>query len=530
MLRLRDYQPEAVQSVYDAIIAGFKAPIIAMPTGTGKSFTLAHGIYRTCSEYPQTRHMVLAHVKELVEQDYNAIRKLWPFAPVGIYSAGLNERDTMQPIIVGGSASVRNCVEKFGYRDFLWIDEAHMLSPTAETTYQKIIAKLREVNPGLIVVGLTATPYRRGIGCLTNGGIFDTVAIDLTTAECWKRFIAEGFLCPIYPKRTSAQIDVSSVSIVNGDYADGQLQAASDKLELNESIAREIALAAREGERRATLVFCSGIDHAEHMAECLREEGMRARAVHSRMPSSERDAILAAFKSGLLHAVTNNGVLTTGFDHPPIDLIGMARATVSVGLWVQMLGRGTRPAPGKRDCVVLDFAGNRPRLGPIDAPYVPDPKKKEKTGELPVKVCDNCGCYAHISARVCEACGEPFPIQTKLKREAGTAAIMSTDVPVIESFNVNRVTYVRHERKLDGAMSVRVTYMCGAKHYSTWINFETSKGKHFAHEWWRQFVGDDMPESNEDALKMLSKGVAVTPKRVRVWTNRQFPEITGYEM
>lgn len=530
MIQLRDYQLEATQAVYDAIIAGFKAPIIAMPTGTGKSLTLAHGIHRTCSEYPQTRHMVLAHVKELVEQDYKAIRKLWRAAPVGIYSAGLNERDTMQPIIVGGSASVRNCVEKFGYRDFLWIDEAHMLSPTAETTYQKIVTKLREVNPGLIVVGLTATPYRRGIGCLTNGGIFDTVAIDLTTAECWKRFIAEGFLCPIYPKRTSAQIDVSSVSIVNGDYADGQLQAASDKLELNESIAREIALAAREGERRATLVFCSGIDHAEHMAEQLQANGMRARAVHSRMASGERDSVIRAFKSGNLDAVTNNGVLTTGFDYPQIDLIGMARATVSVGLWVQMLGRGTRPAPGKRDCVVLDFAGNRPRLGPIDAPYVPNPKKGEKTGELPVKVCDNCGCYAHISARVCEACGELFPIQTKLKPEAGTAAIMSSEAPIIETFNVTRVVYVSHARKIDGAESIRIGYMCGPRIFNKWINFENTKSKHFAHEWWRQFVGGDMPTNKEEALKMLSKGVAVTPKRVRVWTNKQYPEITGYEM
>jgi len=526
---MRYYQIEAIQATIDAVCNGAKAPLIAMPTGLGKSYVLAGLIQRICAESPHTRHMVLSHTKEILIQDAKALRTVWPQAPVGIFSSGLNRRDVLHPVLVAGCASVRNCVEQFGFRDVIYIDECHMLSPTAETTYQKIIAKLRERNPNLIVVGLTATPYRRGIGSLLNGGIFDSMAIDLTDAKSWARFIAEGHLVPLHAKRTDASIDVSGVKISNGDFAEGALQAASDKDQLNESIAKEIATAMRS--RKAALVFCAGVEHAEHMAERLNAAGVKSRAVHSKMPTVDRDAAIEALRRGKLDALTNNNCLTTGLDIPHIDLIGMARATVSVGLWVQMLGRGTRPAPGKSECLVLDFAGNRPRLGPVDAPHIPNPKKGEKTGEIPCKICDSCGCYAHISARVCEACGEPFTFQTKLKHRPGSEAIMSGEAPIIETFNVSRVTYARHARKIDGAISVRVTYMCGYKHFSTWINFDAKKTKHFAHNFWKQFVGDDIPETNDDALTLLSSGVAVTPKKVRVWINKEkFPEIMGYEM
>jgi DNA repair protein RadD len=381
---------------------------------------------------------------------------------------------------------------------------------------------LKEANPNLIVVGLTATPYRRGIGSLLNGGIFDSMAIDLTDKKSWAKFIAGGYLVPLHAKRTGASIDVSGVKLSNGDFAEGQLQAASDKDELNGSIAREIAAAAKT--RNAALVFCAGVDHAEHMAAELIDLGLRTKAVHSKIPTAERDAIIKDFQEGRLDCITNNNVLTTGFDCPRVDLIGMARATVSVGLWVQMLGRGTRPHPGKSECLVLDFAGNRPRLGPVDDPYIPDPKKGKKTGEIPCKICDACGCYAHISARVCEACGEPFTFQTKLKQRPGSDAIMSGEAPIVENFPVSRVTYARHVKRVDGSVSVRVTYMCGYKHFSQWINFE-GKRRHFAHEFWRQRVGDDIPETNDAALELLAKGVAATPKQISVWTNRQYPEI-----
>ncbi len=522
---LRDYQTAAVQGVYDRILEGHNAPLIAAPTGVGKSLMLAGLIQRTCREYPKTRHLVLTHVKELIIQDVKALQTLWPNAPMGIYSAALRRRDSLQPIILAGNASIRNRADIFGHRDFAIIDEVHMLSPTAETTYQKIIGKLREINPNLIVVGLTATPYRRGIGSLLNGGILDSMAIDLTTPEWWKWFIANGYLTPLHAKCPTAKIDVSGVAISNGDYAEGQLQAASDQAGLNEAIAREIAIAART--RKAALVFCAGVEHSEHMAQALTAAGVPTQAVHSKLTDEERDARIAAFKSGRIKALTNNNVLTAGFDHPPIDLIGMCRATVSEGLWVQMLGRGTRPAPGKNDALVLDFVGNRPRLGPVDAPYVPDPKKKGPTGELPVKVCDNCGCYAHISARVCEACEVPFPIATKLKQRPGTDEIMSEGTPIIETFPVSRVTYARHSRKVDGAVSVRVDYACGARLFSEWINFD--KNSHKAHEFWRQRVGDGIPSTNDEALSELSKGVAMTPKRLAVWTNRKYPEIVRCE-
>src|SRR5690606_36427951 len=131
----------------------------------------------------------------------------------------------------------------------------------------------------------------------------------------------------------------------------------------------------------------SGIEHAEHIAEFLTRFGIDCAAVHSKQSAEYNDKAILAFKEGSLRAIVNYGKLTTGFNHPGIDAIAMFRPTMSVPLWVQMLGRGTRPADGKKDCLVLDYARNTPRLGPINDPVIPR-RKGEGGGDPPVKVCN----------------------------------------------------------------------------------------------------------------------------------------------
>jgi superfamily II DNA or RNA helicase len=96
-------------------------------------------------------------------------------------------------------------------------------------------------------------------------------------------------------------------------------------------------------DRNCWLAFCAGVDHADAVAGLLNSYGVPAAAVHSKLSAGERDARIAAFKSGELRCITNNNILTTGFDHPPVDMILMLRPTMSTVLWIQMLGRGTRP-------------------------------------------------------------------------------------------------------------------------------------------------------------------------------------------
>ena len=529
-MKLRPYQEEAVNASIQYFIDGAVGnPVIAMPTGTGKSLVIAGLVQRVMTNWPGQRMMILTHVKELIEQNAQKMVQLWPSAPMGVYSAGLNQRDTLMPIIFGGAASVVNCVPQFGRRDLLLIDECHLLSPKADTTYQHIIAQLKELNPYLKVIGLSATPYRLGQGMITDGGVFTDICCDMTGVEAFNRFIAEGYLVPLIPQRTSTELDVSDVGSNGGDFAQAALQAAVDKRDVTYKALVEMC--DKASERQAWLIFASGTEHAEHVAEMLNSFGVSTAAVHSKMSSKERDNRIRDFKSGKLRCLVNNNVLTTGFDHPPLDFIGMLRPTMSPGLWVQMLGRGTRPSPetGKENCLVLDFAGNTRRLGPINDPKIPR-KKGKGGGDAPVRICEACGTYNHAAARFCSFCGEEFTFQTKIVAQAGTEELIRSDIPVIEYFDVSQVYYYLHE-KAGSPPSIRVAYHCsgGMQKFDEWVCLEHSgfAGKK-ARDWWRQrFPGDYVPTTTAEGLRLITQ--LRVPHRIKVWINKKHPEVLNYE-
>lgn len=528
-MQLRDYQTEAIDRTFDYFRHATGNPVIAMPTGTGKSLVIAGFIERAMRSWPGQRFMVLTHVKELIEQNANKLQQLWPSAPLGIYSAGLRQKDTMLPIIFGGCASVVNCVEKFGHRDLLFIDECHLLSPKADTTYQFIIEQLKELNPHLKVIGLSATPYRLGQGMVTEGGVFTDISCDMTGIDAFNKFIAEGYLVPLIPRRTKTELDVSEVGMSGGDFTQNALQAAVDKNDITYKALVEMCEHAES--RQSWLIFASGVEHAEHVATMLNSFGVACAAVHSKMSAGERDQRIMDFKTGKLRCLVNNNVLTTGFDHPPLDFIGMLRPTMSPGLWVQMLGRGTRPSPetGKSDCLVLDFAGNTRRLGPINDPVIPK-KKGKGNGDAPVRICEACGTYNHASARVCTFCGEEFVFETKIVARASEQELIKSDIPVIDYFDVSQVYYYLHE-KTGSPPSIRVTYYCsgGMQKFDEWVCLEHSgfPGKK-ARDWWRQrFPGDYVPDTTAEGLRLITQ--LRVPRRIKVWVNKKYPEVLNYE-
>jgi DNA repair protein RadD len=534
----RWYQTEAEQSIFDYFDGGGKGnPVVAMPTGTGKSVVIANFLRRVYQTWPRQRIMMLTHVKELIEQNAAKVRQVWPTAPLGIYSAGLRSRDTMLPLTFGGVASVKNVIRQFGHIDLLLIDECHLLGPDDDTMYQFIIAELIAMNPWLKVIGFTATPYRLKQGMITDGGIFTDICYNITDFNSFNRLIAEGYLSPLIPKRTDVEIDLSNVGMVGGEYNNKALNAATDKDEITYATCKETV---ELGWNRASwLWFASGVENAEHVADCLRSMGIAAAASHSKLPTKENDARVAAFKRGELRCLVNMGKFTTGFDHPPIDLISVGRATASPGLWVQMLGRGTRPFagnevfPAKQNCLVLDFAGNTRRLGPINDPVLPR-KPGKGGGDAPVRICEGCGAYNHASARSCCNCGMEFQFQSKLVRVAGTEELLRGDAPVVHLFDVALVLYNLHEKRdrETGALlsppSIKVTYICGFQKFNEWIALE-SKGfpLHKARDWWRQRMGTEPPATTHEALQYIEQ--ARQPSKIRVHVNKKHPEVLGYE-
>lgn len=563
----RWYQQEAVQALFDyfAKNPGWdntgkpvkRNPLICLPTGTGKSHVIADFIKRAMQVHPGTRVFMATHVKELIRQNAAKLQEAWPLAPLGIYSAGLKSREAFQPIIFGGIQSSVGKFPLFGKRDLLIIDEAHLVGTNADTSYLNFIAELTgtaegiprnspNVNPYLKVIGLTATRYRLGLGCLTNGNIFTDIAYDLCTIEGFNRLIAEGYLVPPVPKKTQTQLDVSNVKLSNGEFAQGELQAAVDKSDVTFSALREVV---NEGaNRQSWLIFASGVEHAVHIADMLNTSfGISTGVVHSNTKDyprtdKENSDDLLAWKQGKLRAIVNMNALTTGVDHPACDLIGMLRPTMSTGLWVQMLGRGTRPFPGKTNCLVLDFAGNTRRLGPINDPVIPKLKGQGAPGDAPVRICPQCNTYNHASARFCIVCGVEFTFQEKLSARASEAALIRSDLPQVEYFDVQRMVIAPHLSKRSGLGSIKVAYYCAGvvgRTFYEYINVESPTGfvKHKSRDWFRQRYhysgnlltwGDsDVPATNAEILALANE--LRPPKKIRVWINKQIPDILGYE-
>jgi DNA repair protein RadD len=517
-----------------------------LPTGTGKSLVIAEFIKRAFQTYPTSRFIKLTHVKELIEQNYKTLIRQWPTAPCGIFSAGLGRKQSNLPITFAGIASVVNCAEEFGHIDMVFIDEAHLVSPKDGTMYQKFLTILRNRNPMLKVVGFTATHYRLGQGLLTEaGGLFTDVCFDLTYLEAFNWLINEGYLCPLIPKRTNAELNLDAVRIQAGEYVQKDLQEAVDREEITFATLKETL--AYASDRNHWLVFASGIEHAVHVRDMIESFGIPATVVHSKMSDGERDRNIADFKAGKYRAMVNNGILTTGFDFPEIDLIVMLRPTQSPGLWVQMLGRGTRPvyaegfdlstsrgrlgaqqAGPKKNCLVLDFAGNTRRLGPINDPVIPRKKGKKGCGHAPVKTCEVCGVYNHASVRFCTACGAEFHSQIKFGPNASTDELIRQGTPEVSKFKVDRVTYSVH-RKEGRPDSIEVSYFTGLRMFKEWVCLEhEGYAKKKSRDWWRQRTShaDNVPQTTFEAMQRITN--LRVPTHINVWVNKKHPEIMGY--
>lgn len=544
-MKPHSYQSEAVRSIFAYFMSNHGNPLIAIPTGCGKSIVIAEFLKQTFQSYPHQKIMVLTHVKELIAQNHARCVQMWPQAPAGINSAGLNKRDFHHPIIFAGIGSVAKKPHQFGKVDLIIIDEAHLVSDNDTTTYRKFIDALMQVNPYLKVIGFTATPWRQGVGRLTQNGLFTDICFDITTVGSFHRLIAEGYMAPLIPKRMQNYLDVTGVHMQNGDFNLSQLQLAVDKDEITRAALKEAMEFGHD--RKKWIIFAAGVDHSIHVAEILNEMRITCKAVHSKMSDKERNKIIDDYKNGDLQAVSNNNVLTTGFDNPEIDMIVMLRPTTSVVLWVQMIGRGTRPVyypgydlssldgrlaaihyGGKMNCLVLDFAGNTQRLGPINDPRLPR-KKGEKGGTAPVKACPGCNTYIHISATVCEHCGQEFTFQTKITASSGNQELLSGELPIIEEMKVDRITYSLHHGRGKPDM-VKATYYCNLQSFSEYICPQHNEGSYplkKAREWWRK--RNNLLVMPQDAEVFLSHVAKLKPAtHIRVWINKKYPEIMSH--
>lgn len=456
-MQLRDYQRRAIDMTWEWIRANDGNPCLVLPTGAGKSVVVASMCREAVTEWPETRILMVSHVKEIIEQNADKMRSVWPGAPLGIYHAGMRRRDLGEPITFAGVQSIRKRAREVGHIDIMLIDECHLVGHEDEGSYRRFIEDLKNINKNMIVIGLTATPYRLGHGLITDKpALFDGLIEPVNVAT----LMALGYLCQLKCKATRKKFETSTIHTRGGEFVESELQKLIDTDDQNVLVADEI-IANADG-RKSWLVFCTGVDHARHMAEVLRARGIVTECVTGDTPKGERERIIADFKAGVIQCITNANVLTTGFDAPNIDLIAFCRPTLSTTLYLQMAGRGLRKSEGKSDCIVLDFASLVHQHGTITEPRYKKVKDGE-AGDAPVKVCDACSELVHISAEVCPACGAPFPkketvIYVKKPDMVDFDIVHGINPDDVETLEVTEWTWRRQTSHRSGKDMLTVTY------------------------------------------------------------------------
>ena len=519
-LPLRTYQAEAIDSLYGYFEHRTGNPLIVIPTAGGKSLVMASFIEGVLREHTDQRILVVTHVRELIQQNHAELMRLWPEAPAGIYSAALRRRESRARILFCGIHSVQRRADEIGHVDLVLVDEAHLIPRGDSAMYRRFLGQLQGINPSLKIIGLTATPYRLDSGKLHEGkgALFTDVAYDVSV----RRLIDGGYLSPLVSKRTKTQLDVRGVGSRGGDFIGKQLERAVDTNVITQAAVDEIFRYSHG--RRSWLVFCAGVGHAHHVRDAILARGVSCATIVGDTPGPEREALIAAFKAGEIQCLTNANVLTTGFNAPAVDLIAMLRPTQSTGLYVQMVGRGSRLSPGKKNCLVLDFAGNIARHGPIDV-VRPRGKPGDGGGAAPTKVCPECDSIIHAALCECPDCGHEFMrAPPKIDPEASELEVISSGEQQL--VQVTRVNYSVHE-KPGKPPCLRVDHYCGFARHTEFVCFEHDGfPRQKARKWWAHRA-PDVPTPSRAAEALALRDRLRVPTHIKVRPSGRYTEVVG---
>lgn len=345
--QLRPYQTEAVQAVLDywAEDRGRYTPVVVLPTGTGKSTVIAQ--LAATAATMGLRVLLLAHRRELLDQMVDSVEAVAP----GQFSTGFLQGErrsspdvdimaaSFQTMAAGSVGRVH-----VGRREVVLVDEMHH---STAPTYLEVLSNLGvSTGAGTWACGFTATASRADGGL---GQVWDSVVYEKSLA--WA--IKSGYLTrPRGLTVVLPDLDLSSVAIRAGDYAQGELETV-----MSSSVETTVVAMLTHAPGRASIVFAAGVEHAQALAEALSNHGVAAAAVTGSMSTDQREDVYTRFRDGRLQAMVTVQVLTEGADFPRCDCAVMARPTRSQTLYSQMVGRAVRLYPGKTDALVLDLAG-----------------------------------------------------------------------------------------------------------------------------------------------------------------------------
>jgi DNA repair protein RadD len=520
LIEARDYQAEAAPAVFDYFRrCKGKHPLLAYPTGSGKTIVVVDIVEKILQQWAKTKIVILSHVKEIIEQDKNSLEKyLDTDISVGVNSAGLGRRDYGQ-LIVAGIQSVFRQGELFSDTNLIIIDEAHLIPDGMKGMYREFFSKMRNVK----YLGLTATPFRLGTGYIygKDDTLFDDLIVDYTCMDKFNLLIKQGHICKLITQATKTELSDEGLNIRGGDFIEKEMSQKFDTESItNAAICEIIKYGAN---RKKWLIFAIDIAHAEHIAERLLQLGVPTGLIHSKMEMN-RDRILSLYRNDKLKCIVNVNVLTTGFDHPSIDLIALLRPTQSPVMHVQTVGRGLRVHPGKDNCLILDFARNTARIGPINDIHIKNRKKSDEPGDPVVKKCPKCETLHHPTVKLCDVCGHEFIFEVKISAVAGNNKIIADSKP--DWYSVTDVDYKIHH-KHGSPDTLQVTYICGVSKVKQFIGLDhNGYVGHMARHW--------VSRRTQVNVNTVSELFAIAdtldlPVEIKVDTRNKYPQIIDYK-
>lgn len=525
----RPYQQAAIDALYDYWVkhpAITDCPIISAPTGSGKSLIIAELVRLLFDTWPtdHPRTVVIVPSKELAEQNAEKLAKvLPPHLTIGYYSASLGRKMPTADVIVATIGSVAKNAHVLGNIRCVVVDECHAINSDGAGMYRKFLSDLSKYCV-FRVVGLTATPFRGNGISLTDGKdpLFTGIAYQIQIQE----LIDGGFLSPLVrPVDVQTRIDTDNVKITNGDYNLNELSERVDNYITNAVIeSKELAK-----DRKKWIAFTPTVETAEHLVKELINHGITAAVVCGSTKKQEREHLIAQFRAGNIRCLVTVIALATGFDVPDIDCILYLRPTKSPVLYIQAAGRGMRTAPGKTDCLWLDFSDTTDRLGPIDLIRGRRKSAGHKGQGAPFAVCNNCGEQVRpASTLFCPECGEQLrEDKEKEISYASNSAILANQIePVINEYEVTEVKYRKHVKEGSQA-SLRVDYWSRFRVVaSEWICLQHkgfAKGK--AEQWWTRWMPDQpIPDSIDEAVFLCYEN-AIRPNLVVVNNSGKYPAV-----
>lgn len=346
MLTPREYQLEALEVIAARRSDGISRQLVSLPTGCGKTI-----IFALLAKALNVRTIIIAHTQELITQAIAKLKIVWPEVDVGIVKADSDNVNAQVVVASIQTASKDKRLQRLKQQGFglLIIDEAHH---SAALSYTNVMRELGffDGDPNKLLVGVTATPKRGdGIGL---GSVFEEIVFERSMST----MIRAGYLSSLVGKQIFTKVELESVGIRSGDFIPSELSRMVNTEQRNQLIVDNYMSYAHE--RKKTLVFAVDVAHAKELAEVFVRNGIPAKAVYGGMDNEDRESTLKDFSEGKYRVLTNCQLLAEGFDEPSIDCVIMGRPTRSSALFTQMIGRGTRTFPTKKDCLILDFCDN----------------------------------------------------------------------------------------------------------------------------------------------------------------------------